>query len=103
MAHTPGLYEMAVTRSLLPIGWPALRPANDWLPLGMLLCVQWSNEKEAQAESIFPFFVVVVVAFFLAPSIFTLRLLSEKINRQSPLLSVCHKTILSLSLWLHPL
>lgn len=25
---------------------------SNWLPLGMLLCVQWSNEKEAQAESI---------------------------------------------------
>lgn len=44
---------------------------SNWLPLGMLLCVQWSDEKEAQAESIFSFFVVVVAIFSLCPSLQT--------------------------------
>lgn len=67
---------------------------SNWLPLGMLLCVQWSNENEARAESIFPFFfsvvVVVVAVFSLHPSL--LCVYCGRKNTQSPLLPVFHQT-----------
>lgn len=72
---------------------------SNWRPLGMLLRVQWSNEKEAQAESIFPFFFSLLLLHFPCfvhlYSVFTVE---EGTDRAPSSLF----TLLSISLWLHP-
>lgn len=52
---------------------------SNWLPLGKLLCVQWSNEKEAHLPF---FFLVVVAVFFYRPSLLCIYCGRE--NRQPP-------------------
>lgn len=91
--HTPGLYEMPVTRSLSPLAGQLRGLQSNRLPLGMLLCFQLSNEKEAHH----PFFGC--CCCFLSSSIFTL---CGRKNRQPPPVCVPLNRPL-LPLWLHPI
>lgn len=87
MTHTFGLHEIPVTRSLLSIGWPSLRPLIWLAACGdgpWCLMKQWKGTT-------FPFFWF--CCCFLSPSIFTLCFWLEKSTG----------TIFSLYIRIHPL
>lgn len=78
VAHTPGLYEMPVTRSLLSIGWPALRPAILLAASGEVAPCSVKQWKERTSS----LYLVVVAVFLHCPSL--LRVYCAREKRQHP-------------------
>lgn len=67
LAHTPGLYEMPVTRSQLPIGLLIVRPAISLAASGNVALCSVEHWKRSTNWIHFPFIVVAV--FLLGPSL----------------------------------
>lgn len=58
-------------------------PRSNWPPLGMLLRVQWSSEKDAQAVSIFPLFLL-LLPFSRSVHLYSVFTVGERTDKPPP-------------------